>query len=163
MKWYLQVLKKYAEFDGRARRKEYWMFVLFNTIFIFSAQILDLLTGLYVGGSQYGIFYLIYVAIIILPSIAVSIRRMHDVGESGWFAFIPIYNFVLAVSEGDPKENKYGSDPKEIENVATAYLRKEITIRNKNTQNIERVTIGYFEKMKKTYGESAYEIVEYHE
>jgi uncharacterized membrane protein YhaH (DUF805 family) len=163
MKWYFKVLKNYANFNGRARRKEYWMFALFNAIFIILAEIIDFMSGIYVAGSQYGLFYLIYVFAIILPSIAVAVRRMHDVGESGWFACIPIYNFVLAVSEGDPKENKYGPDPKEIENIATAHLRKEITIKNKNTQSVERVTIGYFEKMKKTYGESAYEIIEYHD
>ena len=163
MKWYIKVLKNYANFNGRARRKEYWMFTLFNVIFRILADILDLISGTYIAGSQYGLFFLIYFLAILLPSIAVAVRRMHDVGKSGWFICIPIYNFILTISEGDPRENKYGPDPKEIEKISTAHLSKEITIKNKNTQNMERVTVGYFEKMKKMYGESAYEIIEYHD
>tara|TARA_B100001113_G_C20918838_1_gene539152 strand:+ start:15 stop:344 length:330 start_codon:yes stop_codon:yes gene_type:complete len=105
MNWYLKVLKNYAVFNGRARRKEYWMFVLFNTIisfvigFIGGASGLDFLSG-------------VYSLIVFIPSIAVAIRRMHDVGKSGWFILIPIYNFILAVTAGDSGDNAYGSDPK---------------------------------------------------
>lgn len=107
MKWYLKVLKQYSDFNGRARRKEYWMFSLFNFIFAF-------LFGFISGLIGYPELSNIYSLAVLLPSIAVSVRRMHDVGKSGWFVLIPIYNFILAVSNGENGENKYGPDPKEV-------------------------------------------------
>lgn len=106
MKWYLKVLKQYADFNGRARRKEYWMFVLFNSIFAF---LFGFICGL-IGSPELSSIYSLAV---LLPSIAVGVRRMHDVGKSGWFLLIPIYNFILSVSNGENGENKYGPDPKE--------------------------------------------------
>jgi uncharacterized membrane protein YhaH (DUF805 family) len=163
MKWYLQVLRKYALFNGRARRKEYWMFFLFNTVILIILQILDIVNGKFVFGSDYGLFYTIYGLAIFIPYLAVSIRRMHDSGESGWVLLIPVYNLIVACTKGDIGDNIYGSDPKESENKANEHLRKEITIKNKKSQISEQVTIGYWEKIKKTYGEDAFEIIEYHE
>jgi len=121
MNWYLQVLKKYADFSGRARRKEYWMFVLFNFIFIFVAVIIDNILGTTFGQVGYGIFYLLYVLAVFIPSWAVAVRRLHDVGKSGWMllvGFIPIIGFiwllVLLVADGDPGENRYGPNQKRI-------------------------------------------------
>ena len=108
MKWYLKVLTQYADFNGRARRKEYWMFVLFNMIFAF---IFGFVCGL-LGVPELA---QLYTLAMFIPSIAVGVRRMHDVGNSGWFLLIPIYNLILAVSEGEKQANKYGADPKEIE------------------------------------------------
>jgi uncharacterized membrane protein YhaH (DUF805 family) len=105
MNYYISVLKNYATFNGRARRKEYWMFVLFNVIFSF---IFGFICGL-IGSPELANLYTL---LILLPSIAVAVRRMHDVGKSGWFILIPIYNFVLAVTEGDRGDNEYGPDPK---------------------------------------------------
>ena len=105
MNWYLKVLKQYADFNGRARREEYWMFVLFNMIFAF---VFGFVCGL-IGAP--GLSNL-YTLAILLPSIAVGVRRMHDVGKSGWFLLIPIYNLILAVTEGEKRENQYGQDPK---------------------------------------------------
>ncbi|MBF0519479.1 MAG: DUF805 domain-containing protein [Nitrospirae bacterium] len=107
MNWYLAVLKKYAVFNGRARRKEYWMFILFNFIISF---LLGFIEGLV--GSSYGILSKIYNLAVMLPAIAAGIRRMHDVGKSGWFVLIPFYNLYLAVSEGTKGDNRYGPDPK---------------------------------------------------
>jgi len=107
MSWYFTVLKKYAVFNGRARRKEYWMFCLFNFIISF---VINLIAGM--PGDKESIFYLIYQLAIVTPFIAVGIRRMHDVGKSGWFLWIPIYNLILAVRKGDESSNKYGADPK---------------------------------------------------
>ncbi len=119
MNWYLKVLKQYADFDGRARRKEYWMFVLFNMIFAISAMILDNLLGIAMEGIGYGPLYGLYLLAIIIPSIAVGVRRLHDVGKSGWMmliSFIPIIGgiwlLVLFVTDGDPGENEYGANPK---------------------------------------------------
>lgn len=106
MKWYLMVLQNYVNFNGRARRSEYWYFVLFNMIFSFSFAIIDAYTNFPFLRSLYSL-------IILLPSITVGVRRMHDVGKSGWFLLIPIYNLVLACREGMSGENMYGPDPKQ--------------------------------------------------
>ena len=120
MYWYLEVLKKYAVFSGRARRKEYWMFALFNFIFAILALTLD---GLASTSFSYifGLFYLAYVLALLIPGLAVLVRRLHDTGRSGgWFfiAFIPlvgsIWLLVLMILEGDRGANVYGPDPKEI-------------------------------------------------
>ena len=124
MKWYIKVLNQYADFEGRARRKEYWMFTLFNIIFIFLAQSIDNLIGitfdLYGIPLGFGYVYLLYTLALFIPSLAVVVRRLHDVGKSGWMyllIFIPligfIWLFVLAVTNGDKGDNKYGKDPKE--------------------------------------------------
>lgn len=92
---------KYATFTGRASRSEYWYFYLFYIIAYVVGMILDA-----VAGSGY-IQYLLIVPLW-LPQIAVGVRRMHDVGKSGWFVLIPIYNLVLLCSSSNPGPNKYG-------------------------------------------------------
>ena len=108
MKWYLKVVKdNYANFKGRASREEYWMFVLFNFIFLIALSFIEVfLFGLYSS-----ILSDLYVLALLVPSIAVGIRRMHDTGKSGWFLLIPIYNFILAVTQGESNSNKYGEVP----------------------------------------------------
>jgi len=105
MNYYFKVLQNYATFSGRARRKEYWMFVLFNFIVSFVFGFGSVLIGMPVIAN-------LYTLAVLLPSIAVGVRRMHDVGKSGWFLLIPIYNLILAFTEGEKGENKYGADPK---------------------------------------------------
>ena len=105
MNWYLVVLKKYAEFNGRARRSEYWYFVLFNTI-------ISVVLAAIGYAANTSILRGLYSLAVLLPSIAVGVRRMHDVGKSGWFVLVPIYNLILACTEGDSGENEYGPDPK---------------------------------------------------
>ena len=105
MEYYLDVLKKYAVFEGRASRKEYWMFVLFNTLISLGLGIFGGMTG---SGDLLGNIYSLAV---LVPSIAVGVRRMHDVGKSGWFLLIPIYNLILALTEGEKGPNQYGPDP----------------------------------------------------
>lgn len=112
MNWYSVVIKNYLGFDGRARRKEYWMYFLFNSLFLIIAMIIDRLLGLNFKDKPYGLFYMIYSLTTLLPSIAVAIRRMHDVGKSGWFLLIPIYNIILAITEGEKDTNEYGNNPK---------------------------------------------------
>ena len=114
MNWYLKVLKQYADFSGRARRKEYWMFVLFNVIFTFVAMLLDFLFGLPF------IFTIIYTLALLIPSLAVLVRRLHDIGKSGWWYFISlipligsIWLIVLLATDSQPGENEYGPNPKE--------------------------------------------------
>ena len=107
MKWFSKVVRNYANFQGRARRKEYWMFFLFNLIFTYGMLFLGtfLLHNL--------VLYVIYVLAMLIPSIAVAVRRMHDVNKSGWFCLIPIYNLILCCTPGTEGENSYGYDPKE--------------------------------------------------
>lgn len=111
MNWYLEVLKKYAVFNGRARRKEYWMFFLFNLIIAFVLGLIEGIANIN-PTSDDSILASIYQLAILIPSIAVGVRRMHDVGKSGWFLLIPIYNLILACTEGTKGENEYGADPK---------------------------------------------------
>lgn len=121
MNWYLKVLKQYADFSGRARRKEYWMFFLFNTIFAFLAAIIDNVVGTASPESGYGIFYGIYGLALFIPGLAVGVRRLHDVGKSGWMlliALIPligaIWLLVLMVTDSQQASNKWGENPKEV-------------------------------------------------
>ncbi|MBD3288167.1 DUF805 domain-containing protein, partial [candidate division KSB1 bacterium] len=121
MHWYLKVLKNYAEFSGRATRQEYWMFVLFNMIFAVVAIILDNVLGTAIEDLGYGLFYILYFFAVIIPSWAVAVRRLHDVGKSGWMIFISlipiigiIWLFVLLVTDSEPGENQYGPNPKEV-------------------------------------------------
>lgn len=108
MNWYLDVLKKYAEFNGRARRKEYWMFFLFNLIISF---VIGFVCGLILG-EKGRIVANIYSLAVLLPSIAVGVRRMHDTDHSGWWIIVPIVNLVFACIEGTPGPNRFGPDPK---------------------------------------------------
>jgi uncharacterized membrane protein YhaH (DUF805 family) len=112
MNWYLAVLKKYATFDGRARRTEYWMFFLFNMIFAFVLSFLDAALGLAKDMGSYGPLYGLYALAVLLPGIAVGVRRMHDTDRSGWWLLVPIANLVFLVSEGTRGPNQYGPDPK---------------------------------------------------
>ena len=126
MNWYLTVIKNYVGFKGRARRKEYWMFILFNMIFMIAALILDNMlgttqNGVVYGDIGYGPIYGLYTLAVFLPALAVLVRRLHDIGKSGWMILITlipiigaIWLFVLLVTEGELTRNKYGSNPKEI-------------------------------------------------
>lgn len=121
MNWYLQVIKQYAVFSGRARRREFWIFTIFNMIFIIITMELDNILGLTIGEFPFGFIYFIYAIVVFIPSIAVSVRRMHDIGKSGWMlliGFIPvlgaIWLIVLTLTDSQFGENKYGPNPKEI-------------------------------------------------
>jgi len=113
-------MKQYADFNGRARRKEYWMFILFNMIFASVALVFDNILGFAMEGVGYGPIYVLYGLGIMIPAIAVGVRRLHDIGKSGWMllvSLIPliggIWLLVLMATDGQPGENKYGANPKE--------------------------------------------------
>lgn len=120
MEWFLKVVRdNYANFNGRARRKEYWMFALFNVIFAVVAMVLDNVLGIAINGVGYGPIYGLYTLAVFVPGLAVAVRRLHDVSKSGWWlliAFIPLvgglYLLYLMVKEGDSGSNEYGSNPK---------------------------------------------------
>jgi len=120
MKWFIQALKKYADFSGRARRQEYWMYVLFYTLFVFAAMAVDGVLMVSTGMVFTPITTLFSLAMII-PTLAVAVRRMHDLGKSGAMILVTlipiigsIWFLVLLATEGQIGENQYGSDPKEI-------------------------------------------------
>ena len=96
---------KYAQFTGRARRAEYWNYVLFYIIFDI---IIELIAGA-IGFSKLGA---IFGLAMLVPTIAVAVRRMHDTNHSGWFVLIPFYNLYLCCIEGDASSNQYGDNPK---------------------------------------------------
>ena len=120
MNWYLEVLRKYATFDGRARRKEYWYFILFNAIAQFILTIIDSVTGSFSPETGIGLLAGIYTLAVLIPGIAVSVRRLHDTERSGWWllvALIPIIGaivlFIFMVLDSQTDENKFGINPKE--------------------------------------------------
>ncbi|MFK0167784.1 DUF805 domain-containing protein [Streptomyces sp. NPDC090306] len=117
MHYYTDVLKKYVTFEGRARRSEYWMFMLFNIII---AAVLLILSGA-TGSKIFTIIYVVYVLAVLLPSLGVLVRRLHDTGRSGaWFfiSFVPfvggIWLFVLTLLDSQPAPNQYGPSPKAV-------------------------------------------------
>ena len=119
MNWYIDAWKNYVNFQGRARRKAYWMFVLFNIIAIVVLGMIDGALGLG-GQSGYGILSGIYSLAIILPGLAVAVRRLHDTGRSGWWMLIglvpvvgPIVLLVFFVQDSQPGGNQFGPNPKE--------------------------------------------------
>ena len=124
MEWYLKVLRQYADFNGRARRTEYWMFTLFSVII---SVVLALIDNLVIGTSAtgFGVLGLIYSLAVLLPSLAVGARRLHDTNRSGWWLLIGLIPLVGAIilivffaTEGNRGPNPHGPDPK-VE-VATA-------------------------------------------
>lgn len=120
MNYFLGCFRKYATFSGRARRSEYWYFTLFLGIVMIILELISIV-GLQAStqvGVVAGILYVVFALASFLPSWAVTVRRMHDVGKSGWFLLIPIYNLVLACTAGDAGNNKYGPDPKAASNPA---------------------------------------------
>lgn len=121
MDWYLKALNQYADFNGRARRKEYWMFFLFNMVFAALASLIDIAAGTanFVSGS--GLFQNIYSFVVLVPGLALGVRRLHDVGKSGWMlllAFIPligaVWLLVLFATNGKEGTNKWGQNPKGV-------------------------------------------------
>ena len=125
MNWYLTVLKNYAGFSCRARRQEFWMFYLLNIFLIMVVSIMVFLTkdtDTILESFAYGLssLFFIYSLIILIHSLAVSVRRLHDVGKSGWFLLIGLIPFIGGIIllvfmclDSEAGENKYGPNPKE--------------------------------------------------
>jgi uncharacterized membrane protein YhaH (DUF805 family) len=118
MQWYLAVLKNYAGFSGRARRQEFWMFVLVNFVISLVLGIIDAVIGTRTD-SGLGLLGAGYSLAVLIPSIAVAIRRLHDTGRSGWWILIglvPCVGFIILIvfyaMEGNRGDNQYGPDPK---------------------------------------------------
>lgn len=108
MNYYFKVLRNYATFNGRARRSEYWYFFLFNVAIAFVLGFIDGMVGIEVLSK-------VYTLAVLIPGIAVAVRRIHDVGKSGWYCLVPIYNLILMCTDGTVGPNEYGPDPKRPE------------------------------------------------
>ena len=118
MSWFLEALKKYAVFGGRARRKEYWMFTLVYVLAYLALGFVERRLGL-VGALGIGMLSLAFSLLLLLPSLGVSVRRLHDTGRSGWWiliAFVPILGalalLVFMIQDGEQGQNEYGPNPK---------------------------------------------------
>lgn len=112
MSWYLEVMRKYAVFSGRARRKEYWMFALINTIVFIILSIIGAVL-------ENNWAFIIYDLAVLIPSLAVTVRRLHDINKSGFWIFIEfipiigaIWMLVLTCTDGTHGANRFGVNPK---------------------------------------------------
>ena len=124
MKWYLSVLKKYAVFSGRSQRAEFWYFLLFHLIIFIILNIFDNIFGTFIRIRidyqvyRYGILSNVYSLALLIPSLAVGARRLHDIGKSGWWqllGFIPIIGGIILIvwfATDSKEDNKYGKNPK---------------------------------------------------
>ena len=121
MRWYLMVLKKYAEFNGRSRRKEYWYFTLISSVISIILTFVSEYMGLMLMAldTPVGILDTVYQLAVLIPSIAVSVRRLHDTNHSGWWmllAFVPIVGWiwliVLMATDSEASANAHGANPK---------------------------------------------------
>lgn len=119
MNWYLEVLKKYAVFSGRARRKEYWFFTLINVLISIVLAVVDNVLGTFNREAGAGLIGGIYSLAVLIPSLAVTVRRLHDTNHSGWWLLIglvpcvgAIVLLIFMVTDSTPGENQYGPNPK---------------------------------------------------
>jgi uncharacterized membrane protein YhaH (DUF805 family) len=119
LSWYLEALKKYAVFSGRSRRMEYWYFVLFNIIVGIVLAGIDALLGTFSSASNIGLLSGIYSLAVLIPSLAVTVRRLHDIDRTGWWILIGlvpliggIVLLVFALLDSTPGSNQYGPNPK---------------------------------------------------
>lgn len=122
MSWFLAVLRQYATFRGRARRKEYWMYLLVSVGLYILLMLVDALTGTFELESESGLLSGLFMLGTILPSIAVAVRRLHDTDRSGWWLLLGLVPLVgqivllyFLIQEGDEGANAYGPDPKAAE------------------------------------------------
>jgi uncharacterized membrane protein YhaH (DUF805 family) len=121
MSWFLAALGKYATFAGRARRREYWFFFLFYVLIYFALSFLDSLFGAFDPKRGVGLLSGVFALGMLLPSLAVGARRLHDIGRSGWWLLISLVPLVgllvlmaFALKDGDPGPNAYGPSPKAV-------------------------------------------------
>ena len=121
MHWYIDVLRKYTVFSGRARRKEFWMFFLFSALITIFLTVIDEFMGwkFELSGDNLGFLSTLYYIAVIIPYLAVVFRRLHDTDRSGWWfliAFIPIVGvivlLVFLILDGTRGDNRFGADPK---------------------------------------------------
>jgi uncharacterized membrane protein YhaH (DUF805 family) len=130
MKWYLGVWKQYATFKGRAQRREYWMFLFLNMSFILAMALVAGIVGIFIavvplkmegdsvmqaGALAAGLVTFVYSLAVFTPALAVTVRRMHDSGRSGWWMFVPLVSFILLCLNSQANNNRYGPRPNDGE------------------------------------------------
>ncbi|MBS3796840.1 MULTISPECIES: DUF805 domain-containing protein [unclassified Pseudoalteromonas] len=115
MNYYIEALQRFADFNGRIRRKAYWMFFLFNLIFSIVATVIDMVLGTAFIGT-------IYSLVLLIPSLAAGARRLHDTGRSGWWQllyFLPLIGFIVLIiffaQDSQDGDNDHGPNPKEAD------------------------------------------------
>lgn|GEM_PF-504622 len=152
MEWYLGALTKFDDYSGRARPKEYWMFQLFNLLILVGLIIFETTLGIshtsYDGKYEPGIIFTLYAFVMVLPGLAVTVRRLHDVGKSGWFLLVslipiigPVWVWILMMTDGQPGSNSYGENPKETALAGSASVQKlaSLCIENDNTPSEDEI------------------------
>lgn len=119
MNWYIEVLKKYAVFSGRARRKEYWLFILISTIITIVLGGIELTAGLYDPATGPGLISGLYALAVFIPSIAVLVRRLHDTNRTAWWLLMLLFPLigvivliVFLATDSSAGDNQYGPNPK---------------------------------------------------
>ena len=119
MNWFILALKKYAVFSGRSQRSEYWFFVLFYLLISVALSIADWLLGMYSTSAQVGLLSGVFSLAMVVPSIAVAARRLHDTDRSGWWQLIvllPLVGVIVLIvflaQDSKPGQNQYGPNPK---------------------------------------------------
>lgn len=119
MQWFIHVLKQYATFSGRARRAEYWWFVLFYLVALVALTVVDRALGFWSADAGMGLLTGLFILGTLLPYLAVTTRRLHDRDKSGWWQLLnfvpligPLVLLVWMVRAGDTGSNRYGADPK---------------------------------------------------
>ncbi len=119
MNWYLMVLKNYAGFSGRARRKEYWFFVLINFLITIALAFVDGIVGTFDPQTGFGALSVIYGLAVFIPYLAVTVRRLHDTSRTGWWiliVFLPLIGAIVLLVfmflDSTSGTNEYGPDPK---------------------------------------------------
>lgn len=137
MNWYLKALRNYATFEGRARRKEYWLFMLFNFLIATALALAEGVANPFSSSDQ-GVLATIYYLAVLIPGLAVAVRRMHDTDHSGWWILLPIVNFVLSVREGQSGSNRFGPDPKDGASLERTSTNKQ----QANVQTLSRPLAG---------------------
>ncbi len=117
--WYYKVILNYTNFNGRARRQEYWYFTLVNVLVNLVMGIIDRVIGSVMQMDNFGFFSVIYALFIMIPSIAVTVRRLHDSGRTGWWAliaFVPVIGILVLlyflIQDSEEGSNQYGVSPK---------------------------------------------------
>lgn len=132
MKWFIKSLKQYADFKGRARRKEYWMFILFGVIIGVVLTLIEIMTGTFNYFVNFGPLSALFSLVIFIPNLAVSVRRLHDIGKSGWMILIilipiigAIWLFILMIRDSEPGQNKYGENPKNIDRFENQIIQED--------------------------------------
>ena len=121
MQWYLAAFAKYVTFEGRARRREYWTFHLVSILVVVVLAIGDGVIGTWSSDGDIGLLSGLYLLGVLLPTFSVGVRRLHDIGRSGWWLLVnlvplvgPLVILVFGVQDGTPGDNAYGPNPKEF-------------------------------------------------